>query len=203
MSDIPAGFGRTARVLHWTVALSILGLMSSGWAIYNAAPFYGFEFPAVITLGGYLTPALRWHFAFMWVLALAVPLQIGLRLVARQGGPSLTPVQPARVMAEIFAALRMRLGHSAGVYIHTQRLLYLAASALFALAIVSGLALWKPVQLQLLTEALGGYEAARRWHFWAMAALAGFTIVHLAMVAIVPSTLAAMLFGATPVEDAE
>lgn len=198
MSDRPRRIAPISRLLHWLTALSVLGLMSSGWAIYNAAPFYPFEFPRAVALGGYLTPALRWHFAFMWVLAVAVPAQIALRLLARRGGPALTPVRLRAVRGEIRQALRLRLSHAPGVYIHTQRLLYLGAMLLFVVVITSGLALWKPVQLRLVTEALGGYEAARRWHFWAMAGLGAFTAVHLAMVAIVPSTLLAMLVGSRP-----
>ena len=39
------------------------------------------------------------------------------------------------------------------------------------------------------------YEAARRVHFVAMAALVGFVAVHLAMVALVPRTLRTMVLG--------
>jgi thiosulfate reductase cytochrome b subunit len=63
------------------------------------------------------------------------------------------------------------------------------------LLVLSGLVLWKSVQFGLLRELLGGYETARRIHFLAMAALVGFVGVHLAMVALVPRTLVAMLTG--------
>jgi thiosulfate reductase cytochrome b subunit len=51
------------------------------------------------------------------------------------------------------------------------------------------------VQFPLLRELLGGYEAARRVHFFAMAALAAFVAVHLVMVALVPRTLQYMVRG--------
>jgi len=51
------------------------------------------------------------------------------------------------------------------------------------------------VQFPLLRELLGGYEAARRVHFFAMAALVAFVTVHLTMVASVPRTLLAMVRG--------
>jgi thiosulfate reductase cytochrome b subunit len=76
-----------------------------------------------------------------------------------------------------------------------QRLLYVLAGCGIALAIVSGLAIWKPVQFHPLTALLGGYEVARRVHFLAMAGITGFIIVHLVLVAIVPSTLPPMLTG--------
>jgi thiosulfate reductase cytochrome b subunit len=55
--------------------------------------------------------------------------------------------------------------------------------------------LWKSVQFGLLRELLGGYEAARFIHFYAMTALMGFVVVHLVMVALVPKTFIAMLRG--------
>jgi len=61
--------------------------------------------------------------------------------------------------------------------------------------VLSGLALWKSVQFPMLRDTLGGYEGARRVHFFAMAAIVGFVVVHLVMVALVPKTLLAMLRG--------
>ena len=60
---------------------------------------------------------------------------------------------------------------------------------------MSGFGLWQPVQFQGLAGLLGGYELVRRIHFAAMAGVVGFTAVHLALVAIVPSTLWAMVTG--------
>lgn len=198
MTQTPRGFHPLIRGLHWINAGCTLGLIFSGWTIYEASPFYPVSFPPALRLGGYLTEGIRWHFAFAWGFVICSSLLIVLRGLARVGGPAVWPVSPKRVLAEAGQALRLRLGHRPGVYIHIQRLLYLALFALCGLAVLSGLALWKSVQLQGLADLLGGYEAARRWHFWAMAGIAGFTCVHLVMVAIVPSTLLAMLFGAKP-----
>ena len=63
------------------------------------------------------------------------------------------------------------------------------------LLVLSGLVLWQSVQFPLLRELLGGYEAARRVHFFAMAALVGFVAVHLAMAVRVPRSLRAMILG--------
>ena len=63
------------------------------------------------------------------------------------------------------------------------------------LLVLSGLMLWKSVQFPILRELLGGYEAARRVHFLAMAAPVAFAGIHLLMVALVPRTLLAMVRG--------
>ena len=55
--------------------------------------------------------------------------------------------------------------------------------------------LWKSVQFPLLRELMGGYEGARLVHFFAMAGLFAFIVIHVVMVALVPRTLLAMLSG--------
>ena len=55
--------------------------------------------------------------------------------------------------------------------------------------------LWKSVQFGVLRELMGGYEAARRVHFVAMALLVAFVGLHLIMVALVPRSLRAMVVG--------
>jgi thiosulfate reductase cytochrome b subunit len=71
--------------------------------------------------------------------------------------------------------------------------------------VLSGLALWKPVQLQTLAALLGGYEVARRVHFFAMGGIVGFVLLHLTLVVLVPGILLGMLTGraAIPADDVE
>ncbi|MGH7702144.1 MAG: cytochrome b/b6 domain-containing protein [Gemmatimonadales bacterium] len=68
--------------------------------------------------------------------------------------------------------------------------------ALGALAVLSGFAIYKPVQLWWLEALLGGYELARYWHFVSVWLFVGFTIVHVALVLLVdPASLRAMITG--------
>jgi thiosulfate reductase cytochrome b subunit len=76
-----------------------------------------------------------------------------------------------------------------------QRLLYTGVIAIICLAVATGLSIWKPVQLGWLTGLFGGYPVARFIHLAAMICIALFIIVHLALVAIFPSTLVAMIAG--------
>ena len=66
-----------------------------------------------------------------------------------------------------------------------------------AAAVLSGLAIWKPVQFSPLTALLGGYDTARFVHFLAMAGIVGFIGIHLILVVLVPRTLLSMISGAT------
>ncbi len=63
------------------------------------------------------------------------------------------------------------------------------------MVVASGFAIWKPVQLRPLTMLFGGYEAARYVHFFAMAAIVVFLVLHVVMALLVPKSLRAMIKG--------
>jgi thiosulfate reductase cytochrome b subunit len=184
------------RATHWLNAAAVALLVGSGWRIYNAAPLFDFRFPAGATLGGWLGGALQWHFAAMWLLAGNGLVYLLLNLVSGRWRRKFLPLTPALVRADLVAALRGRLRHAdPRHYNGVQRLAYLGTVAALVLLVLSGLVLWKSVQFALLREMLGGYEGARLVHFAAMSAVVAFIVVHLAMVAVVPSSLRAMLRG--------
>jgi len=187
---------RWLRVTHWLNALAVVIMVMSGWRIYNAAPFFDFTFPNSITLGGWLGGALQWHFAGMWLLFANGLLYLALNVATGRLWRKFLPVSPGGVIRDLLAALRGRLSHAdPRHYNQVQRLAYLFVMADIAVLILSGLVLWKSVQFDLLRDLMGGYEAARRVHFFAMALLAGFVAVHLAMVALVPRSLLTMIRG--------
>jgi thiosulfate reductase cytochrome b subunit len=148
--------------------------------------------------GGWLGGAIAWHFAAMWLLVANGLGYLAYGILSGHLRRSLLPLSPAAVWRDLGLALRGRLEHRLGTYNAVQRLLYLGVIAAGILAVLSGLALWKPVQLQVLTGLFGGYEADRRVHFAAMAAITGFVVVHVVMVALVPSTLPPMVTGRAP-----
>jgi thiosulfate reductase cytochrome b subunit len=184
------------RATHWLNALAVVILATSGWRIYNASPLFDFKFAKGITLGGWLGGAIQWHFAAMWLLAanglVYLLCNAGTGRLARK----FFPLSPRAIVADLRAALRGRLSHAdPRQYNAAQRAAYLFVMVDAVLLVLSGLVLWKSVQFPLLRELLGGYETARRVHFFAMAALVAFLAVHLAMVALVPRTLLAMIRG--------
>jgi len=83
------------------------------------------------------------------------------------------------------------------VYNAAQRAAYLALIVALAVLILSGLAIWKPVQLQELAALMGGYEGARFVHFFAMAIMVAIVLVHVLMVILVPRTFPTMIIGRT------
>ncbi len=183
------------RVMHWLNAVAIVMMIGSGWQIYNASPLFGFTFPRLITIGGWLGAGIAWHLAFLWLLAangLAYLLWGGLSGHFRR---KLWPMSIEAVPSEIWAALRFKLPHERGRYNAVQRLLYAGVIIVGIVVVISGLAIWKPVQLWFFTALLGGYLVARYVHFFAMAAIVGFLVIHVVLVALVPKTLPPMIFG--------
>ena len=184
------------RATHWLNALAVVIMTMSGWRIYNASPLFDFEFAKAITLGGWLGGAIQWHFAAMWLLAANGLVYLLFNAATGRIVRKFFPLSPRAIVADVSAAVRGRLSHAdLRRYNAVQRAAYLFVIADTVLLVLSGLVLWKSVQFPLLRELLGGYESARRVHFFAMAAMVAFVMVHLAMAALVPRTLLAMIRG--------
>ena len=184
------------RICHWINALAILLMIASGWRIYNASPLFDFVFPPSITLGGWLAGALLWHFAAMWVLVINGIVYLALGFATGRFRRKLWPIRPREVFADVKAALTFRLAHQdLSTYNAVQKLLYAGVILCGVIIVLSGIAIWKPVQFQELTWVFGGYDAARYVHFIAMAAIVGFLIIHIALALIVPKSLKAMVVG--------
>jgi len=184
------------RVTHWTNALAILLMITSGWRIYNAAPLFDFRFANGLTLGGWLAGALQWHFAAMWLLALNGLIYLAYGIGSGHLRRKLWPVSPRALARDLLAALRGRLSHDdLSVYNTAQRAAYLGAILLAIGLVLSGLAIWKPVQLYWLAALMGDYEGARLLHFFCMAGIVLFVLVHVTMVLLVPKSFLAMVTG--------
>ena len=184
------------RITHWINAFAVLIMVASGWQIYNASPLFNFSFPDALTLGGWLAGALQWHFAAMWLLALNGMLYVAYGILSGHFRRKLFPISPRAVVHDVRRALRGKLSHDdLSVYNAAQRAAYLTIILALGLLVLSGLAIWKPVQLQELAALMGGYEGARLVHFAAMAVVVFVVIVHVVMVALVPRTFPAMITG--------
>src|SRR3954465_12885963 len=185
------------RVLHWVNAFAMILMIMSGWQIYNASPlFEGFTFAKSITLGGWLGGALLWHFAAMWILMVNGLIYLALGLATGRFRRKLLPITPGGVIADTKAALTGKLSHDdLSKYNYVQKLLYAGIIVVGVLIVLSGLSIWKPVQLQYLTALFGGYEVARYVHFICMALIVAFLVVHVALALLVPKSLRAMLIG--------
>jgi len=199
------------RITHWVNALALLIMIGSGLRIFNAYPafarkgetfccypFEGHKIPSWLTFGGWLAGARHWHFATMWVLVLNGLVYLGFvylhgewrDLVPRRG-----VVGDAWQMIRFYLTLRKDHPHQ-GKHNALQRLAYFSMPYVGAVAVLSGLAIWKPVQLSPITWLLGGFVWARYWHFLAMLALVVLTFGHIFMVfAVDPYSLRSIIAG--------
>jgi len=184
------------RAMHWTNAVAMILMITSGWQIYNASPLFGFTFPRSITLGGWLAGGLLWHFAAMWLLMVNGLIYLIAGFATGRFRNKLLPIPPRGVISDIRAALTFKLAHDdLSKYNHVQKLLYAGIIVVGIVIVLSGLSIWKPVQLQWLTALFGGYDTARYVHFICMSLIVAFLLVHVVLALLVPKSLRAMIVG--------
>jgi thiosulfate reductase cytochrome b subunit len=184
------------RAMHWANAVAIVMMIMSGWQIYNASPLFKFSFPSSVTLGGWLGGGLLWHFAAMWLLMVNGLLYLITGLATGRFRRKLLPISPTGVITDTKAALTFKLSHDdLSKYNNVQKLLYTGIIVVGIVIVLSGLSMWKPVQLQYLTALFGGYDIARYVHFTCMALICAFLVVHVALALLVPKSLRAMIIG--------
>jgi thiosulfate reductase cytochrome b subunit len=184
------------RTAHWINAVAMILMIMSGWQIYNASPLFDFNFSSSITLGGWLGGALLWHFAAMWLLMVNGLVYVVLGFATGRFRRKLLPITPGGVISDAKAALTGKLSHDdLTKYHYVQKLLYAGIIVVGVVIVLSGLSIWKPVQFQYLTALFGGYDVARYVHFFCMAAICAFLVVHVALAVLVPKSLRAMIIG--------
>jgi thiosulfate reductase cytochrome b subunit len=191
------------RLCHWTNVLVMIGMLMSGWGIYNASPLFNFTFPAWMTLGGWLGGHIAWHLAVMWLLFANGVSYLVWGIMSGQFRGRFLPLSGRALWQDLFSALRLRLHHRGSDYNAVQKLMYLFVLVDGVLLVLSGLSIWKPVQFSGLVALFGGFDMARYVHFYAMSGLVLFTVVHVVMVILVPQTLWPMITGGKRSADRE
>jgi len=200
------------RATHWANAILLVILAGSGLQILVAFPMLGayaepyrwyllqdFTPPAAVRIGAWLAGARHWHFAFGWFfVANATVYAIYLFASGAWRERLFFPRRDARNAVEtVLHDLRLRRDapRKVGLYNGMQRLSYTGVLVMAPLLVLSGLAMYKPVQLPRLTALLGGYDFARAIHLLVLAALTAFTVVHVVQVILHPRTFVDMTVG--------
>ena len=117
-------------------------------------------------------------------------------------GADVTADPLREILATVNDALHFRLAHDDLTHYNAvQKILYLGVMAVGVLIVVSGLALWKPVQFSELAMLFYDFQTARLVHFLCMTAIVLFLIVHVALALIVPRSLVAMVTGGPVVKE--
>jgi thiosulfate reductase cytochrome b subunit len=192
------------RVMHWINALTIFIMIGSGWKIYDDDPIFGWlQFADFLTIGRWAQHGLQWHFFGMWILAANGLTYLIYGLRTGRFHRMLLPINLRELIGNISDALHFRLAHDDPTrYNMVQRLLYLGVIGAGIAIVVSGLAIWKPIQFSGLVWLLGGFQTARLIHFLCMSAIFGFVLVHVTLAFLVPHTIVTMLTGGPPIDPA-
>ena len=185
------------RIMHWTNAVAMFIMITSGWKIYNDDVLFGWlHFADAITPGPWAQHGLQWHFFGMWILVLNGLAYVTYGFATGRFRRMLLPIRLRDLIANIRDALRFHLAHDDPTqYNMVQRLLYIGVLLAGVLIVLSGLAIWKPVQFSELLALFGSFQTARLIHFLCMSAIVGFVVVHVALALLVPHTLVAMVTG--------
>ncbi len=185
------------RVMHWINAVVMLVMITSGWGIYDDDVIIrGFHFSPFWRLGDWAAWSLNWHFGGMWFFTLNGLIYLIYGFTSGRLRERLLPIRPAELVRTIIDTLHFKIAHEdITVYNAVQKLLYIVVILAGVSQVVTGLAIWKPVQLSGLVALLGGFQTARVLHFAGMAVIVGFLIVHVALALLVPKTLGAMVTG--------
>ena len=199
------------RATHWVNALALVIMIGSGLRIFNAYPafarkgesfccypFEGDRIPAWLTFGGWLAGARHWHFAAMWLLVANGLVYLGFIYLHGEWRDLVPRRGLARDSLEMvkFYLGRRKTHPRQGKHNALQRTVYFALPWVAAAAILTGVAIWKPVQLAPITHLVGGYVWARYWHFVVMLALVALSFGHVFMVfAVDPYALRSIVTG--------
>jgi thiosulfate reductase cytochrome b subunit len=187
------------RWLHW-INFPLLAMMIwSGLLIYWANPVYG------VWIGGRelfhmfpqwfyghlgipfrLADGLQRHHFWMWLFA-ANGLIYVLYLIFSGEWRALVPL-PGSIKRAVLVTLHdlhvVRRLPPQGKYNDAQRIAYTGIIAMGAGSLLTGLAIYKPLQAARLTALFGGYEWARWIHFWLTIGFCLFFVVHVVQVVL-------------------
>jgi thiosulfate reductase cytochrome b subunit len=191
------------RIMHWVNALAMIIMIGSGWKIYNDDPLFGWlYFPQWIIIGGGPEGALQWHFFAMWLLMINGLFYLGYGISTGRFRRKLFPIRPSEIVSNVRDALRFNLAHDDITHYNAvQKLLYVGIITVIIVQVLSGLVVWKPIQLSELATLFYDFQGARLVHFIGMALIVGFLIIHVALALLVPKTIGAMITGGPEVDN--
>ncbi|MFP5386728.1 MAG: cytochrome b/b6 domain-containing protein [Bacteriovoracia bacterium] len=175
------------RIFHWVNVPILLLMIWSGILIYWAYQPY-VKIPDNIgpfQIHHRLAEGMGWHFFLMWPLLINGLFYLIYLLFSKhwkQLIPSLDDFPKAIQYTLFDLKLRSKEPQWEGLYNPAQKIAY-SSVILFAMgSLLTGLAIFKPVQLGFITELFGGYASARFLHFVFMSGLLFFTVIHIIQV---------------------
>jgi thiosulfate reductase cytochrome b subunit len=188
---------RAVRWMHW-LNVPVLAVMvwsglliywandvyRIGWGGWTLFHFFPDGFYDALGVGHRLAEGMAWHFAFMWLFALNGVAYVLYTFVSGEWRHLLPNRRSFREAWQVLLHdLRLsKVEPPRGKFNAAQRFAYTGVILMGAGSLLTGLAIYKPVQLAWLTTLLGGYEWARWGHFWLTVGYVLFFLVHITQV---------------------
>lgn len=188
---------RPIRWMHWLNVPLLGGMIWSGLLIYWANDEYRIGvgnwtlfhfFPdwcyRLLGLRARLAEGMAWHFTLMWFFALNGICYV-LYTTCSGEWRALVPGRASwgHAWHTVLHDLRLRTDPPPRWKFNgAQQFAYTGVILMGFGSLLTGLAIYKPTQLAWLTEAFGGYRAARYEHFCLTCGYVAFVVVHLAQV---------------------
>jgi len=182
------------RLCHWLNTISLFVMVGSGLQIFRAFPSFGakipqrdlLHWPKSLALGGWLGGALQWHLTFMWIYLATGVIYLGYQIIS---GNYRQVLFTYRDIPGVWPMVRHYFFSgpkppAREAYNPLQKQAYTTAIVLGALSVLTGFAIWKPVQFSWLTWLMGGFQRSRLFHFLVMWAILAFVFCHLTMVVL-------------------
>jgi thiosulfate reductase cytochrome b subunit len=175
------------RWCHWLNFPFLAIMLWSGVLIYWAHDAY-IPIPPTLAerlhVGSRLAEGMAWHFTFAWFFllnGLAYVLYVALSGEWRDLLPGRRSLREAFYVVLHDLGLR-RESPPRAKFNAAQRIAYTGVILMGAGSLLSGFAIYKPTQLNWLAALMGGYPAARLWHFLLAVGYVAFFGVHIAQV---------------------
>jgi len=182
------------RFSHWLNTIALFVLVGSGLQIFRAFPSFGakipqqdlLHWPKAFAIGGWLGGALQWHLTFIWIYIATGLFYLGYEIFSGNYRQVLfvpSDVRGVWPMARHYFFFGPK-PPAVEPYNPLEKVAYTSVLGLGVLSVVTGLAVWKPVQFSWLAWMMGGFHLARVWHFAVMWAILLFLLGHLVMVVV-------------------
>jgi thiosulfate reductase cytochrome b subunit len=183
--------------MHWINAAVMMVMITSGWGIYDDdVIIHGLHFSGFWRLGDWAAWSLNWHLAGMWFFGINGLVYLIYGLMTGRFRERLLPIRWRDIIHTVIDTLHFKFAHEdLTVYNAVQKILYIVVIFSGIDQVLTGLAIWKPVQFSGLVTLFGGFQSARVFHFAGMVVIVGFLILHVVVAFLVPKTIWAMLGG--------
>ncbi len=187
----------TTRWTHWVNFPVLFVMVWSGLLIYwsngiyrvglgKATLFHFFPegFYKIFHIDHRLAEGMALHFLFMWFFALNGVAYVVYSIVSgewREMAPDRNSLRDSILVTLHDLGLRKQLPPQTK-YNAAQKIAYTGVIVMGFGSLLTGLAIYRPIQVHWLTSLLGGYEMARWEHFWLTMGYVAFFIIHVAQV---------------------